>query len=113
MVLKKIGAMSCAKVSGVLYAAMGLIIGFFFSLISVFAAMFGSSGHDGAAFGFLFGIGAVILMPIFYGVIGFVATLIAVSIFNFIVNYTGGIEMTFEEEMRQGPTAANQPGTGY
>ncbi len=113
MILKKVGAMSCAKVTGVLYAVLGLIVGFFFSLISIFAAMFGSSGHDGAAFGFLFGIGAVVLMPIFYGIIGFVGTLIAVSIFNVIVNYTGGIEMTFEEEMRQGPTATDQPGPGY
>jgi len=102
--------MSCAKVSGVLYAAMGLIIGFFVSLFSIFGAMLGSSGSDGAMFGFLFGIGSIIIMPIFYGVIGFVATFIAVLIFNYIVNFTGGIEMYFEEEMHQGPTAKTEGG---
>jgi len=106
MVLKKLGAMSCAKVMGVLYAAIGLIVGFFFSIGSIFAGMMGSSGGgDGAMFGFLFGVGAIIIMPIFYGVLGFIGTLIAVYIFNFVVNYTGGIEMTFEEEVRQGPTS--------
>ncbi|GEM_PF-319655 len=110
MVLKKVGAMSCAKVSGVLYAAIGLIVGFFFSIFGIFAAMLGDSmGGGGAAFGFLFGIGSVIIMPIFYGVLGFVGALIMVTIFNFVVGYTGGIEMFFEHELTG---QQSQPGTG-
>jgi len=61
MELKRIGALSCAKIAGVLYAAAGLIIGFFFSLAAVFGPALGATSGDepGAAlFGVLFGIGA-------------------------------------------------------
>ena len=34
------------------------------------------ASDDGAMFGALFGVGAIILLPIFYGVFGFVVTLI-------------------------------------
>ena len=106
MVLKKIDALSCAKVSAVLYAAIGLIVGFLFSVVSFFAWAAGSSGSAGGMFGgFLFGIGSVIILPIFYGVLGFVGVFISVIIFNFVVNYTGGIGMTFEHEMGQQPPA--------
>lgn len=108
MILKKLGVMSCAKVSGVLYAAMGLIVGFFFSIGSIFAGLIGSSGGmDGGMFGALFGIGAIILMPIFYGVMGFVGTAIAVFVFNLITQYTGGIEMFFDHEMGAGAPAGS------
>jgi len=39
------------------------------------------------------GAGAIVIMPIFYGVLGFIGTLIMASLFNLVVGITGGIEV--------------------
>ena len=48
---------------------------------------------DGAMFGALFGVGAIILFPIFYGCMAFVMTLIQAALFNVAAGIVGGIEM--------------------
>jgi hypothetical protein len=92
MVIKRIGPMSVAKITGTLYAVMGLIMGAFFSL-AVLAGAFGSDDSGPAVFGALLGVGAVVIFPILYGCIGFVATLIAVWLYNVLAGLVGGIEM--------------------
>lgn len=94
MVLRKVGPLSCAKISGVLYAALGLIFGFFFSVISLVAGSLG--GSDAGAFGALFGVGAIILAPIFYGVMGFVFGGISAWLYNIIAGFVGGIEVDLD-----------------
>ena len=105
MVLKSIGPMSCAKVSGVLYALLGLIVGFFFSIFGLIGAAIGGDSSMGA----LFGIGAIVIMPIFYGVLGFVSGLIVAFIFNLVVGWVGGIEMKFDQTPQQQPPPMQQP----
>jgi len=97
MILKRIGPWSCAKVSGVLYAAIGLLIGLFVSLISVVAgSLAAGAGDDTGLFGALFGVGAIILLPIFYGLIGFVGGAIGAWLYNVVVGFVGGIELDLE-----------------
>jgi hypothetical protein len=38
-------------------------------------------------------VGAIVLMPIFYGAIGFVATLIGAWLFNTAARITGGVHI--------------------
>jgi hypothetical protein len=38
-------------------------------------------------------VGAIILLPIFYGIMGFVFTLIGASLFNLAVGMTGGVQI--------------------
>src|SRR5262245_18210351 len=98
MVITRVNPMSVAKVSAVLYAGIGLIVGALFSFIGagMGAAMAGAEGIDGAgslgALGAMFGIGAIIIMPIFYAVLGFICSFIFALIFNFASGLTGGIE---------------------
>ena len=40
-----------------------------------------------------FGAGAIVFLPIFYGVLGFVMTLVGATLFNVVVGITGGIEV--------------------
>jgi len=94
MVLKRVEPMSVAKVLGALAALIGLIIGFFMSLASCFAS--GLMGSEGGMFGAIFGIGAIILMPLLYGFFGFIGGLIEAFLYNFIAERVGGIEMEFE-----------------
>jgi hypothetical protein len=91
--------MSCAKMAAVLYAAIGLIVGFFISIAALFGVALGSGpeGEPGAAFmGLLFGVGAIVLLPIFYGLLGFVCALVGAALYNVVAKLTGGIELELE-----------------
>lgn len=95
MVVKSVGAVSCAKVAGALYALMGLIIGACISLIAMLGG-FASASDEGAMFGALFGVGAIILAPVFYGVMGFVMTFIAAALYNVVAGRVGGVEINVQ-----------------
>jgi hypothetical protein len=100
MVIKRVDPMSAAKIGGVLYALLGLVIG---ALVSLGAMAFGGmmsslssdqgSSGPGALVGMLFGAGAIIIMPICYGILGFVMTLISALIYNIAAKITGGIQV--------------------
>ena len=94
MVIKSVGAFSLAKIMGTLYAIVGLVFGGLISLVAVAGMSFGGSraGFGGA----LFGVFAVIALPIFYGCLGFVFTLIGGWLYNMASGIVGGVE--FETE---------------
>ena len=101
MILHRIGVLSCAKVLGALYTGVGLILGFFFSLFGMLQSMFlgGTDlGSGAAAFGFLFGIGAIVLLPIVYGVMGFIAGALGAFIYNLVSGFVGGMELVLREK---------------
>ena len=94
MELKRVGVLSCAKVLGLLYAATGLIFGAFFSLISILGATVGPD--RGRASSMLFGVGAIIIVPIFYGIIAFIGGAIAAALYNLVARSVGGLELELE-----------------
>lgn len=98
MVLKSIGVLSAAKVVGVLYAVMGLLAGLvfgaFFAMLPAVAAGEPAAVHTWMAP--MFGFGAVLFMPIVYGVIGFVGGAIAALVYNGLAGVIGGLELRLE-----------------
>ena len=93
MVLKRVGAMSVARISGVLYAIIGLFIGGCVSLL----AMAGMAGRqDNPFMGLLFGVGAIIVLPIFYGLLGFIGALITAGLYNILAGAVGGVQLDLE-----------------
>ena len=92
MIIKRIGPMSIARLTGMLYAVMGLVIGGIISLVAL-AGGFASDSEGAAAFGGLIGVAAVVVLPICYGLLGFVATLIAAWLYNVAAGVVGGIEV--------------------
>ena len=94
MVIKRIAPLSVAKIAGTLYAIMGLIFGCIVSLI-VLSGGFASAAETSpfANLGAMVGVGAIIILPIFYGGIGFVGMLIAAWLYNVISGLVGGIEL--------------------
>ena len=77
MIIKRIGVMSLAKLMAVTYAAIGLIFGGFVALFGLLGggAMMAAGADDaGMGSGIMAGMGllAVIILPIFYGVLGFI-----------------------------------------
>jgi hypothetical protein len=95
MVIRRVGPLSCAKIAGALYAILGLIFG---ALLS-FAAMAGALAADESelgAMGSMFGIGAIVLLPILYGCLGFVMTLLMAWLYNVAAGIVGGVEIQTE-----------------
>jgi len=94
MVLRRVEPMSCAKVGGVLYALMGFLVGLCFTAFS----MLGTSalGDSAALLGPLFGVGAIIILPILYGVLGLIFMGIAGALYNAAAKVAGGIEFQAE-----------------
>jgi hypothetical protein len=93
MVIRRVGPLSFAKIAGVVYALMGLLIGGIFSLISVVGGAFAPTGSDAGMAGMLFGAAAIVILPIFYGVLGFVMSLIGAALYNLVAGLVGGIEL--------------------
>jgi hypothetical protein len=94
MTITRVGPLSLAKVAGLLYMAVGLVAGALFSLVAMAGAAMGASrGDDGAMFGALFGVGAIIIVPILYACIGFVMTRIMAALFNVATGIVGGVEV--------------------
>jgi hypothetical protein len=90
-------------VLGTLYAFLGLFFGgimTFISLIGAMAAAQQQNAQGGALFAMLFGAGAVIFLPIFYGVMGFIMGIIMAAIYNLASGIIGGLELDFDVEMR-------------
>ena len=96
MVLKRIGPISVAKIAGTIYAIFGLILGAVLSVISMIGLAAGGSSEAPAIAGMMFGVGAVIWLPLFYGAAGFVASLIGAALYNVFANLVGGIELQLE-----------------
>jgi hypothetical protein len=92
MVVTRVAPFSAAKIAGTLYAILGLVFGAILSLASIIGA-FASDAPEGAAFGAIFGVGAVVLLPIFYGCLGFVGTAIMAWLYNVLAGVVGGIEI--------------------
>lgn len=99
MIVKSVGIVSLAKFMGLLYAGLGLLFGCIFALFSLLGggAMLAAGGADSGAAGMGMmagmGIGAVILFPIMYGILGFIAGLVSAFLFNLAAKFTGGLEI--------------------
>jgi hypothetical protein len=95
MVIKRISPMSCAKVSGLLYAGIGLVVGACVSLVMMTIGSFMPQEEAPAAgmISMMFGAGAIVILPIFYGVLGFIGGAIVAFAYNVIAGWTGGLEL--------------------
>jgi Transmembrane domain of unknown function (DUF3566) len=104
MELKRVGPWAVARVFETIYAALGLIFGALFACIALLGGTIAPrNGDDGAAFGALFGAGAIVLLSVFCGVLGVVFGALSAWLYNVFAGMVGGIEVQFEPP--QGPTA--------
>jgi hypothetical protein len=84
--IRRFGVLQTAKVVAVLYALMGLVFVPILLIVSIF-----SPSKDVPGPGF------ALLLPILYGVLGFVFTAISCAIYNFVAGLVGGIEVELDE----------------
>jgi hypothetical protein len=98
MVINRVGVLSVGKVMGVLYGGLGLVAGIglaLFSLLGGGAMM--ASGQDGSGAGggmmMGMGLGMAIVLPLFYGAVGFIGGLLTGFFYNLAAGFVGGIEI--------------------
>ena len=86
--VRRFGVGQTAKVAGVLYALMGLIAVPIFLIAALVAPSEAGVG---------IGVGLAVLLPICYGLLGFVFTAIGCAIYNLVAGWVGGIEVEIGE----------------
>ena len=92
MVIKRVDPFQCGKVGGALYAFMGFLVGALFALM---AGILGPSLSQ-VPFAGSFGIAALIVLPIIYGIIGFIMCVIMAAVYNLIAKWVGGLQIEVE-----------------
>lgn len=98
MVIERIKPVSLAKVMGAIYAVIGFVAGALFTLLALVGATAGASSDPETAWmAPLFGIAAIVVFPILYGVLAFVTGLVVSGLYNLVAARVGGIEVTLGE----------------
>lgn len=96
MVIRRIAPLSVAKVAFALYAVIGLIVGFVVALVGLTGVALGDFGSAAPFLGLALGAGAVIALPIFYGVMGFVVGIVSAAVYNLVAGIVGGVEVELQ-----------------
>ncbi len=95
--LKRIAPLQLGKMLGILYAMMGLLFLPLFALAGLAGAFAQQSTNNGA--GALPAVALLVmgfLMPIMYGVMGFLIGIISAAVYNLAARWIGGIEVEVE-----------------
>ena len=98
MVLKRIGVLSAAKIVAAVYGVFGILGGLFFMSLSFLGAGIAAANEDAPAFvGMLFGVGAIIILPVLYACMGFVFGALSAALYNLFSGMVGGIEVELQQ----------------
>jgi hypothetical protein len=99
MSVNRVGVLSFAKITGIVGAGIGLIIGVIYGLIvmTIGAALMSGRGGPGAGAGIVGGLFVMILVPAFYGILSFVFGALYAFIYNVAAGFVGGIELEMTE----------------
>jgi hypothetical protein len=92
--LKSIGVMSCAKIMGATYGAIGLLLLPFIVIVGGVGALTRSSKEDFIAAITMLAFG--ILAPVFYGAMGFVMGALSAFLYNLFAKWVGGVQLELQ-----------------
>jgi len=107
--LKRIGVLKAAIMGGIGYALLSLLLVPFFLFFMMFAP--GPSGLHDMPGEFAMSGALVFLLPLIYGVMGFIGTALAAAVFNLISLMVGGLDIELDRDAVESlPPAPPQPG---
>ncbi len=96
MIIKRFGVFSIAKLSGILFAVMGLVCGILISAVTLLSVDLSDAGSPQPPFSLgVIGAGAFIFLPILGSVFGFLGGAFIAWAYKIISHYTGGVEIYF------------------
>lgn len=90
--VKRIGPGSAFKVGLALYGFLGVIVGVIFASISMLGGAL-ATGTESGVLRMFFGVGAIIVVPVCYGIIGGIGAVITAALYNLIAGWVGGLEV--------------------
>jgi hypothetical protein len=99
MTLRRIGVWSAARISLVLGAVVGLLVGATMSAVILLSMLTTWTPSSGPLLSFgnaWFGVSAVVLVPILYGATGLVGGAVAALLYNLSARLVGGLALEFE-----------------
>jgi hypothetical protein len=82
--IQSVGVLSCAKIMGAIYGALGLIFGPIFFLATFLGALAG-------------GVAILIFLPLFYGALGFSMGALSAWAYNIAAKKLGGIQIDIRD----------------
>jgi len=92
-IVKSVGVLSAAKIMGLIYGCMGLIFAPMLLLVGVVGSM---AGQQKTPLAGMFGVLFALMMPVLYGLMGFVMGAIGAFLYNLFARWVGGIELEME-----------------
>jgi hypothetical protein len=95
MVIRRIGVGSAARIGGALYAVFGLIAGCMLAAISLVSAGVMNAADSGMPSWIapMFGVGAIVIAPICYGILGLIIGSLVALVYNFVAGIAGGLDL--------------------
>jgi len=102
--IQSISVLPLALISGLIGAVIGLILGIFYAV--VFGAIFSTippgtlttGVFDFGWFSIIFGVAAIIIMPILGFIVGLIQGALVAVLYNFFAPRIGGVKLRFKEE---------------
>jgi hypothetical protein len=91
--LRSIGVLSCAKIFTVVHAVLGILVGFLFLVVGIIGAATAPSHSRLGTVGIIV---LAVLMPVFYGVLGFVMGAVWAFVYNLAAQSIGGLELQLD-----------------
>ena len=101
-VLKSVGVMSLARITGLIYGGMGLLFAPFFLVFGILGSVAGQNKNPMAG---VVGIVFAAAMPFLYGLMGFVTGALGGLLYNWVSKWVGGFELELELQPA-GPVAS-------
>jgi len=98
MVIRHIGVGSLARILGALYALWGFIFGVIVALVALAGVGMNASSDSPMPpwLGGLFGVGAIIFLPIVYGMLGAIGGALTAVMYNVVAGMVGGLSVETE-----------------
>jgi hypothetical protein len=104
MVIRRLGIWSVARLYGGIMGVFGLIGGLFFAAAAMLGGFAGAASSSNTTSGIaagglsaLFGVGAIIFLPLCYGVLGMIFGAIGAALYNLFAGMFGGIELEVQQ----------------
>jgi hypothetical protein len=91
--IHRVGVMQMAKTSGALYVLLGLIVGV---PILYFMSASAKTQPGIPGLGSSVGLWTIVLIPVIYGIFGFISGLLLAALYNLVAGLTGGIAIELE-----------------
>ena len=98
MILKKLGVFSVAKIYAFIMAVLGFVVGLFYSFFGALALTLEETQGTALGLSTTLGLAALVVIPVVYGIMGFVIGALGAFLYNIASKYLGGIELDIEKK---------------